>query len=106
MTTEAQGAALPEVARPSKLARALRGIGTFMRKNPLGGIGAVMVISVLIMAAGVEVFQRYDPLYQDYLDRLLPPGPAHFMGTDEFGRDLWARVVGGSRISVIVGSGI
>lgn len=104
MTTQAQPATLPEeIARPSKLSRALRGIGTFMRKNPLGGIGAVMVISTLIMAAGVELFQRYDPLYQDYLDRLLPPGPAHFMGTDEFGRDLWARVVGGSRISVIVG---
>lgn len=92
-----------EAVRPPARTRLLLGLSRFVRKNPLGAIGAVMVLSIVLLAIGEPLFERYDPLYQDYKQALVAPGLAHFMGTDEFGRDLWARVVGGARISVLVG---
>lgn len=102
MSTEAQVTA-PELAGPSRVQRAWRGFIRFNRKNPLGAIGGFMVLLVIVIAVFEPLFIRYDPLWTVFEDRLVAPGLAHFFGTDEFGRDLWARVVSGSRISTVVG---
>lgn len=73
--------------------------------------GAVLGMTFLIILA---VAALISPLLFDYKtvvigqnmsERLLPPGPGHWFGTDEFGRDLFARVVYGARYSLIIGVG-
>lgn len=77
---------------------------SFSKKQPLGAIGLFMVILVILTGLFADVIGRYDPTLDNYLERLLPPGSwEHFFGTDDFGRDLWARVVHGSRVSLAVG---
>ncbi|MBI4198729.1 MAG: ABC transporter permease [Chloroflexi bacterium] len=102
MSMQAQQVVLPQIAPPSRLRRYRKNFARFLSKNPLGAIGLFMVMVVIIMGIFVPVFQRYDPIDQDYLQRLNGPSVTHFFGTDEFGRDLWARIVGGARISLLV----
>lgn len=66
----------------------------------LGAILLILLIGVGIMAPLVA---PYDPLEMAPKDRLQPPGPAHWFGTDNFGRDIFTRVVYGTRISLPMG---
>ena len=79
------------------------GIQRFILRKPLGALGAFMLCSVILAALFAPMAARYDTNAQDYQRRLEGPSLSHFMGTDEFGRDLWARVVHGARISLLVG---
>ena len=79
------------------------GVLRFILRKPLGALGAFMLASVILAALFAPLAARYDTNAQDYQRRLEGPSLSHFMGTDEFGRDLWARVVHGSRISLLVG---
>lgn len=56
-----------------------------------------MLLVLAAMALAPQLFTRRDPNAIDYRARLQPPGLAHPLGTDENGRDLWARVVYGAR---------
>ncbi len=94
--------AVPQVAPPPRLGRYAKNFGNFVRKNPLGAIGLFMVMVIVVLGVFVPVFQRHDPIYQDAAVRLQAPSPTHFFGTDEFGRDLWSRIVSGARLSLIV----
>ena len=66
-----------------------------------GGPSVLVATAVLLMAAAMTVapqfFTRRDPNAIAYLERLKPPSLTHPLGTDENGRDLWARVVHGAR---------
>ncbi|MDZ4137062.1 MAG: nickel transporter permease [Paracoccaceae bacterium] len=74
-----------------------------MRKNPLAMIGLTIVCLLLIMAALAPWLATHDPLTQDLGQRLLPPfTPGHWLGTDDFGRDVWSRIVFGSRITLYI----
>ena len=79
------------------------GVLRFILRKPLGALGAFMLASVILAALFAPLAAMYDTNAQDYQRRLEGPSLSHFMGTDEFGRDLWARVVHGSRISLLVG---
>ena len=79
------------------------GVQRFILRKPLGALGAFMLGSVILAALFAPLVARYDTNAQDYQRRLEGPSLSHFMGTDEFGRDLWARVVHGARISLLVG---
>ena len=79
------------------------GVLRFVLRKPLGALGAFLLASVILAALFAPLAARYDTNAQDYQRRLEGPSLSHFMGTDEFGRDLWARVVHGSRISLLVG---
>jgi peptide/nickel transport system permease protein len=57
-----------------------------------------------IMALAAPLITINDPLHVNVQDRLMPPEPAHWFGTDDFGRDLFTRVVYGTRISLEVGA--
>ena len=73
-----------------RLPRVLRG-GPFV-------VGSALVLLVLLaMMIAPSVFTRRDPNAIEFLSRLRPPSLAHPFGTDENGRDLWARVVYGAR---------
>jgi peptide/nickel transport system permease protein len=75
----------------------------FIRRNPTILVGAVL----LVLAAGAAAAAPWiagDPMALSPIDRLLPPSPAHWLGTDSLGRDVYARAVFGARISLTVGA--
>ena len=67
---------------------------------------ALLVLSVaVLMSIAPGLFTNYDPLKTDAINRLLPASREHICGTDELGRDIWTRVVYGTRNSMAVGFG-
>jgi peptide/nickel transport system permease protein len=65
--------------------------------------GAVLFACVLFMALAAPLIAPQNPMTLDPAVRLQPPGPAHWLGTDDLGRDVFSRVVYGSRVSLNVG---
>src|SRR2546422_8940418 len=84
-------------------AQALRGVGRFCRRKPLGALGAFIVIALLVMAVFAEQLAPYG--YDETVrgSRMKPPSAAHWLGTDNLSRDMWSRIVFGARGSVTVG---
>jgi len=68
--------------------------------NPLTLAGIMVIVGLLVMAVAAPGMTSYDPLAQDLSQRLLPPSTAHWCGTDELGRDIFARIVYGARITL------
>lgn len=66
-------------------------------------IGAVILILLVVPALLAPWFSRYDPLYVDPTITFQPPSWTHWMGTDNIGRDIWARFLFGGRVSMLVG---
>lgn len=79
----------------------LASIWRMARAKPLGAIGAVIVVGLLVMAAGADWIAPYQ--YDESVARMKAPGRQFWLGTDNLGRDIWSRVVYGARISVTVG---
>jgi peptide/nickel transport system permease protein len=77
----------------------------FCRRKPLGALGAVIVLALVVMAALAPWIAHYT--YDETLRgaRLKAPSAQFWMGTDNLGRDMWSRVVYGARVSVTVGFG-
>jgi peptide/nickel transport system permease protein len=71
-------------------------------RNPIGIVGAVIVILVILMAVFAPYLAPYDPAAQQS-KRLLGPSWDNLMGTDELGRDTFSRIVYGARVSLQVG---
>jgi len=71
-------------------------------RNRLGLVGAVIILTVVVIAIAAPVVAPYDPASQAFR-RLLPPSGEHLMGTDELGRDTFSRIVFGARVSLQVG---
>jgi peptide/nickel transport system permease protein len=74
-----------------------------LRHNPLATAGAVLIVVFVLFALFSPLIAHQDPAYLDLPLRLNPPSHAHWFGTDELGRDIFARVVYGARISMLVG---
>jgi len=79
-----------------------RNLRAFLRHRG-GVIGAVLVVGFALMALLADVVAPYDPLAQDLSVRLQPPSAEHWLGTDDFGRDVLSRVLHGSRVSLRLG---
>lgn len=74
-----------------------------MRKNPYLIVG-IIIIGILSLAAILApLVSPYDPSLIDSQGLLMPPSPKHWLGTDSLGRDLFSRLVYGSRISLSIG---
>jgi peptide/nickel transport system permease protein len=86
---------------PGKLS-ALTG---FVRKKPLGAIGAAIILVLLIVAIGAQWLAPYPYDVGVAAARLQGPSLAHPFGTDANGRDLLSRIIWGARISVTIGFG-
>ena len=71
--------------------------------NRLGVIGVVIIILLVAVACLSNMLAPYSYKEQELSAMYLPPSAKHWMGTDEFGRDVLSRVIHGSRISVYVG---
>ena len=66
-------------------------------------IGLLVVVMLLLVAILAPLLARHDPIRGDLIRQLEPPSAEHWMGTDIQGRDVWARLVYGARISLAVG---
>jgi peptide/nickel transport system permease protein len=69
----------------------------------LAVFGSVVVIILILMAVFAPVIAGQDPYYQDYSALKNPPSQEHILGTDTLGRDVWARLVYATRVSLSVG---
>jgi peptide/nickel transport system permease protein len=73
-------------------------------KSPSGLAGLVIVVVLaLVSVASYFDLLPYDPIAQNPPSRLLPPSAEHLFGTDQFGRDIFSRLVFGARTALIVG---
>jgi peptide/nickel transport system permease protein len=66
-------------------------------------VGAILVVINVLIAIFAPAIGRWEPQLLDVKARLSPPDPRHWMGTDDVGRDVWSRVVYGTRLSMLVG---
>lgn len=81
---------------------------SFIRTKPLGTFGAIIVVLLILMAIAPAVFARgFDPNRGDLANsRLLGVSWTHWFGTDNQGRDMYARIVYGARTSILIGFGV
>ncbi len=112
-------------------ARLPAGLWRFVRRRKLGGVGLALVVLVLGVAVSAPLIQRYgdteafavpNPEFNPaanpleiarnprlstpvILERYQPPSARHWFGTDQFGRDIYARIIVGARLAVIIGIG-
>ncbi len=83
--------------------RTRRVVADFIRRRPLGAFGALLILVMVVAAIFAPVIAPYDPLEVTFKDLLLPPSGAHLVGTDAFGRDVFSRLIFGSRTALLVG---
>ena len=92
-----------EVDRGPSSTSWIREVVRFLRYKPLGAIGGMIILAMIILAILAPVVAPYDP-YELRVDHLFePPGATFYLGTDDYGRDVFSRIVYGSRISLYVG---
>jgi peptide/nickel transport system permease protein len=82
--------------------RLLKSVRTFIVRKPLGAVGAFIILIMVALAILAPVIAG-DPLKLRIVDALESPSSVYWLGTDDFGRDLWSRIVYGAQISLIVG---
>lgn len=99
-TTEALGGS-STFRTPSLPARVLKGIWKFTHRKPLGAISALIAIGLVVMAVAAPVIATHDPK-EITLDRFQAPSSEYWFGTDSFGRDIYSRVIYGSRLSLTI----
>jgi peptide/nickel transport system permease protein len=72
------------------------------RRNRLAMLGLAIVIALLLVAAFAPLIATADPLAQNLDGRLLPPSSANWFGTDSLGRDIFSRIVYGTRVTLVI----
>ena len=75
----------------------------FLRRQPLAAGGAAIVAGLIAAALLAPVLAPSDPFEQNLYQRLAPPSLSNPLGTDEFGRDIFSRILYGARISLRIG---
>jgi peptide/nickel transport system permease protein len=86
-----------------KRASQLRRLLGFLRREPLGTFGLVLVLVMAAAGLGAEVIAPYSPTANDFAAMMEAPSWTHPLGTDQFGRDLLSRIIYGARTAMIVG---
>jgi len=118
MATAIQARTIDEALReppPGGPAGWLRHAWNFCRRKPLGGLGGLIIVLMLFAALFVDgsligvdgpllAPQHYDD--QTFGAENLDPSADHLLGTDQFGRDIFSRILYGARISVVIGLGV
>ena len=74
-----------------------------IRRQPLGALGGLVVILMIAAALFAPQIATHDPEINDFGAMLEAPSLAHIFGTDEFGRDIYSRIVHGARTAMLVG---
>lgn len=108
MSEAARLAAEDEAARLRHLEdtgwrRFRRGTFDFMKRRPLGTVGAVIIILMIGAAVFADAVAPYGPHEGEFTGLPTPPDGKHLLGTDSFGRDVFSRLIYGSQTALLVG---
>ncbi|WP_407045256.1 MULTISPECIES: nickel transporter permease [Cetobacterium] len=76
-----------------------------LKRNKMALLGLIIIVIIVLLAIFADQIANYDQVVikQNLRMRLKPPSAQHWLGTDEFGRDIFARLVHGARVSLKVG---
>jgi peptide/nickel transport system permease protein len=91
----------PESRRQARLGQLYRQWLAFKR-NPMAVAGLAIIVLLLLIAAFAPLIAPFDPLAQALDKRLLPPSSTNWFGTDALGRDIFSRIVYGTRITLVI----
>ncbi len=80
----------------------LRDIWKRFRSSKLAMVGLIIVLLIIFSSVFANFIAPYDPAEQNYSERLQYPSLQHLMGTDNYGRDLFSRLLYGGRVSLLV----
>lgn len=78
-------------------------IKQMFRTNKLALVAAIVILLIVLAAIAAPLVAPYDPNAQNLVDRLQNPSARHWLGTDEFGRDVLSRLIYGTRVSLVIG---
>jgi len=96
-------------ANLSQKAKKSSAAGTFIKRlvkeKPLGTVGAVIVVIMLLTGIFANFLAPYPYDQMHPVDRLQPPSSKYILGTDSIGRDVLSRIIYGARVSMLVGLG-
>jgi peptide/nickel transport system permease protein len=101
-----------ELRVPRRHRSTLASVAHTLRQRPLAMAGISIVLGWLVLGLLAPVLPVADPIAQNLTERLKAPGPEHWLGTDDLGRDIFSRMIWGARVSVpsgiavILGTGI
>lgn len=101
--TDAERLARRRFVQSTSRRRFVRFWREFVIHRPLGAFGLFLVILMILMAVFADRIAPYDPTALSFKDLLVPPSGSHLLGTDNFGRDVFSRLVFGSRTALLVG---
>ncbi|WP_442501276.1 ABC transporter permease [Marinivivus vitaminiproducens] len=91
----------PEPQGPGQArAQELHRLWTAFARHKLGVVGLALIVVLVLTALFAPVLATHDPIVQDMASRLAPPGWEHWLGTDNFGRDVYSRLVYGTRTTL------
>ena len=98
------GATLPAISEDADLRRTwLQSVLRFCRRQPLGTFGLLLVLIMAVTGILADVIAPYNPTSNDFAAMTEAPSWAHWLGTDQFGRDQLSRIIFGARTALIVG---
>jgi peptide/nickel transport system permease protein len=80
-----------------------RGLIRIFNANKTSWVGLALLLAILLAALFAPLLTTHDPIDQNIALQLQGPSRAHLFGTDEYGRDIWARLIYGARISLVIG---
>src|SRR5512145_2407272 len=72
------------------------------RRNPLAMAGLAVLVALVLVALVAPALTDRSPVAQDLGQRLRPPSAEYWFGTDQLGRDIYTRVLYGSRITLVI----
>lgn len=96
---------IPASVSRSSTGRSGRALWVRVLAKPLGAAGVAILVVMTLLAGLAEWVAPYGYDEADVFSRLRPPSAAHWLGTDNLGRDVLSRVVYGARVSMSVGGG-
>jgi peptide/nickel transport system permease protein len=91
------------IARRSSIKATREIFSRLFREKKLGAVGLIIVVVFLLVGIFADVIATHEIYKQNFMHRLKGPSADFFLGTDQFGRDVFSRVVHGARISMLVG---
>ena len=97
------GVILDPAQRAGRPKTLIRKLATLARRKPIGAVGAVIVFLLFGAALFAPVIAPYQPLELNPAERLQKPSARHLAGTDQLGRDIFSRLIYGSRTSLTIG---
>jgi len=81
----------------------LQKLGRMAKRQPLGAVSGAMILVMVLVALFADVVAPHDPRDMNFVDQLVGPTSQYILGTDELGRDIFSRIIHGSRTALLIG---